>query len=120
MAEHKSRRKLTRRPRLQKGLSVIPSLFTVGNMFCGFYAILASFRGDFDSAAIAIGLGIVLDGLDGRVARLTGTASEFGVQLDSLADVLTFGAAPAVLAFSWGLGDIAAVNAPMAPDARRL
>jgi CDP-diacylglycerol--serine O-phosphatidyltransferase len=120
MADNKSRKRLTRRPRLQKGLSIIPSLFTVGNMFCGFYAILASFRGDYDSAAIAIGLGIVLDGLDGRVARLTGTASEFGVQLDSLADVLTFGAAPAVLAFSWGLGNITGVEEAMAVHARRL
>lgn len=87
---------------MQSGLSMIPSLFTIGNMFCAYYSILSTFRGNYDSAAIAIGIGVVLDGLDGRIARMTQTSSEFGVQLDSIADVLTFGIAPAVLAFSWG------------------
>ena len=104
MADKRARRRIHERPRIQNGLSIIPSLFTVGNIFCGYYAIIATLRGNYDYAAIAIGVGTVLDTLDGRIARLTKTASEFGVQLDSLADVLTFGAAPALLAFAWGLG----------------
>jgi CDP-diacylglycerol--serine O-phosphatidyltransferase len=89
---------------LRSGLSILPSLFTIGNIFCGYYSIIATLRENFDQAAIAIGVGYILDGLDGRIARLTGTSSNFGVQLDSLADVLTFGIAPSMLAFSWGLG----------------
>jgi CDP-diacylglycerol--serine O-phosphatidyltransferase len=85
-------------------LSIIPSLFTIGNIFCGCYSIISVLNGKFDKAAIAIGVGYVLDGLDGRIARLTNTASDFGMELDSLADVVTFGVAPAILAFSWGLG----------------
>ena len=91
---------------LRTGLSILPSLFTIGNIFCGYYSIIATLRGNFDHAAIAIGFGYILDGLDGRVARLTGTSSNFGVQLDSLADVLTFGIAPSMLAFSWGLNSL--------------
>jgi CDP-diacylglycerol--serine O-phosphatidyltransferase len=98
-------RKLIRNPaRIQKSLSIIPSLFTVGNIFCGYYSIILTLRGNWDYAALLIGLGYVLDGLDGRIARLTKTASDFGVQLDSLADVITFGVAPAILAFNWGFG----------------
>jgi CDP-diacylglycerol--serine O-phosphatidyltransferase len=108
MVDRKPRRRLRSRLnkngyRLRHGLSILPSLFTVGNIFCGYYAVLSSLRGNFDHAALAIGIGYIMDGLDGRVARLTGTTSDFGVQLDSLADVLTFGIAPATLAFSWGL-----------------
>ena len=71
-------------------LSILPSLFTVGNIFCAYYSIMSTLNGRWDQAAVAIGVGYILDGLDGRVARLTGTSSEFGAQLDSLADVLTF------------------------------
>jgi CDP-diacylglycerol--serine O-phosphatidyltransferase len=71
-------------------------------MFCAYYSVISTFNKNYDSAAIAIGVGVVLDGLDGRIARLTHTSSEFGVQLDSIADVLTFGIAPAILALSWG------------------
>src|SRR5580765_7483438 len=98
------RRRMRERPNLQSGLSIIPSLFTIGNIFAGCYSIISALKGNFDNAAIAIGIGAVLDGLDGRIARLTKTTSEFGLELDSLADVVTFGVAPAILAFSWGLG----------------
>ena len=75
----------------------------MGNMFCGYSCIIYSLRGDFESAAPYIGISIVLDMLDGRIARLTGTSSEFGLQLDSLADAISFGVAPAILAYAWGL-----------------
>ena len=109
MAERRHRRRVSeaarggRRQPLQTGLSILPSLFTVGNIFCAYYSVMSTLNGKYDLAAIAIGVGYVLDGLDGRVARLTGTSTEFGAQLDSLADVLTFGIAPAILAFSWGI-----------------
>lgn len=93
-------------PRLRRGIFLLPSLFTVGNLVCGYYAAAASMVGgndDFDRAAKAIGLAIVLDSLDGRVARMTGTNTEFGVQLDSLADVVSFGIAPGLLAYTWGV-----------------
>jgi CDP-diacylglycerol--serine O-phosphatidyltransferase len=86
-----------------RGLSILPSLFTIGNMFCAYYSAMSTLNGKYDQAALAIGVGYVLDGIDGRVARVTGTTTEFGAQLDSLADVLTFGIAPALLAFSWGI-----------------
>jgi CDP-diacylglycerol--serine O-phosphatidyltransferase len=89
--------------RLRRGVSLLPSLFTMGNMFCGYACIIYAMRGDFETAAPFIGIAVVLDMLDGRIARLTGTASDFGVELDSLADVISFGVAPAILAFAWGL-----------------
>jgi CDP-diacylglycerol--serine O-phosphatidyltransferase len=98
------RRRIPERPNLRPGLSLIPSLFTIGNIFCGCFSIICALKGRFDSAAIAIGIGAVLDGLDGRIARMTKTTSDFGLELDSLADVVSFGVAPAILAFSWGLG----------------
>ena len=75
----------------------------MGNMFCGYACVVYATRGEFETAAPFIGVAIVLDMLDGRIARMTGTASEFGVQFDSLADIITFGIAPAILAFEWGL-----------------
>lgn len=92
--------------RFRRGISLLPAVFTAGNLLCGYYAIVASFLGgfeQFDHAAKAIGFAIVFDTLDGRIARLTGTSSEFGVQFDSLADVVSFGVAPALLAYSWGV-----------------
>lgn len=102
---------------LKKGLYVLPTAFTAANIAMGFLAVLSSVRGFnlisvdfnlaasyFNYAAIAIGLAIVFDTLDGRVARMTRTATELGVQLDSLADVLTFGIAPTILAYAWGIG----------------
>src|ERR1700704_3865488 len=96
------------RARLSKGMYILPSLFTTANMAAGFYAILEIVHAsalDFshlDNAAKAIGFAVLLDGLDGRVARMTGTSSDFGKELDSLADVITFGVAPAMLAWTWG------------------
>lgn len=85
---------------------LLPSLITVGNMFCGYAAIMYAMQGKLVLAAPFIGVAIVLDLLDGRIARMTGTSSEFGLQLDSLADVISFGVAPAMLAFSWGLSEL--------------
>lgn len=97
-------RQNTRVPRrLSRGVSILPSLFTLGNMFCGYACIVYAMRGEYETAAPFIGFAIVLDMLDGRIARMTGTASDFGVEFDSLADVISFGVAPAILSFSWGL-----------------
>ena len=82
---------------------ILPSLFTLGAMFCGFYAIIQSINASFISAGIAIFFAMILDSLDGRVARLTHTSSPFGAELDSLADMVGFGVAPAVIAFNWQL-----------------
>jgi CDP-diacylglycerol--serine O-phosphatidyltransferase len=101
------RRKRFSRERLSRGLFVLPTLFTVGNLFCGYLSIWGSIRGMFEAAAILIIAAAVLDMLDGRIARLTNSASEFGEEYDSLADLVSFGVAPAVLAYSWGLSDFA-------------
>jgi len=96
------------RRRLSKGMYILPSLFTTGNMAAGFYAILEVMHATaaeyvhLNNAAIAIGFAVLFDGLDGRIARMTGTSSDFGRELDSLADVVTFGVAPAMLAWTWG------------------
>jgi CDP-diacylglycerol--serine O-phosphatidyltransferase len=92
--------------RLRRGISLLPGMLTVGNLLCGYYAILSAASGTpagFDNAAKAIGIAVVLDGLDGRVARMTGSTSAFGKEFDSLADVVSFGIAPAFLALLWGL-----------------
>jgi CDP-diacylglycerol--serine O-phosphatidyltransferase len=87
----------------KKGIHILPSLFTTGNVFCGFYAFVAVLNEHFYYAAWAIAIGMIFDGLDGRIARLTKTTSAFGEQYDSLADIITFGMAPAFLAYSWVL-----------------
>jgi CDP-diacylglycerol--serine O-phosphatidyltransferase len=89
-----------------QGIYLLPNLFTTAALFAGFYAIIAGMRGDFESAAIAIFLAMVLDGLDGRLARLTNTSSKFGAEYDSLSDMVSFGVAPALVIFSWALGDL--------------
>jgi CDP-diacylglycerol--serine O-phosphatidyltransferase len=89
--------------KLRRTIYLLPSLFTVGNMFAGFFAVIATLNGHYQSAAVAIGIAVILDGLDGRVARMANATSDFGLQLDSLADVVSFGIAPAVLIYSWGL-----------------
>jgi len=89
--------------RFQRGVYLLPGMCTVGNLFCGYAAIVYATRGDYATAAPLIGIAMVLDLLDGRIARLTGTTSDFGLQFDSLADVISFGVAPAILAFTWGL-----------------
>lgn len=97
-----------RKRRFRKGMFILPSLFTSLNIAAGYYAISQAFQGSvadckhFDFAAIAIGLAVIFDGLDGRIARMTSTTSDFGRELDSLADVITFGVAPAILAWVWG------------------
>lgn len=96
------------RRRVSKGMYILPSLFTTGNMAAGFYAILEVLHASarefwhLDNAAIAVGFAVLFDGLDGLVARLTATSSDFGRELDSLADAITFGVAPAILAWTWG------------------
>src|SRR5467141_3545921 len=100
-------------PRLRRGIFLLPSLFTVANLLCGYYAVVASLLGgrdDFDHASKAIGFAILFDSLDGRVARMTGTNTEFGVQFDSLADVVSFGVAPAILAYAWGIRSVTAMS----------
>jgi CDP-diacylglycerol--serine O-phosphatidyltransferase len=97
---------LRKRKKLRRSIYLLPSIFTVGNIFAGFFAVISTLHGDYGPAAVAIGIAIVLDGLDGRIARLAGATSDFGVQLDSLADVISFGLAPAVLIYSWGLEDL--------------
>jgi len=102
-----------RNHRLRRGVYILPSVFTVANLLCGYYAILATLEGttvDMDNAARAIGVAIIFDSLDGRVARAMGTNSEFGKQFDSLADVVSFGMAPAFLAYAWGVHAAAAVT----------
>ena len=101
-------RRHTDRPRrrLSRGVSILPSLFTLANMFCGYACVVYAMRGEYETAAPFIGFAIVLDMLDGRIARLTGTASDFGVEFDSLADVISFGVAPAILSFAWGLAPL--------------
>ncbi len=89
--------------RIKKGIYLLPNLFTSASLFCGFYSIIASFKEHFVPAAIAVLVSVIFDGLDGRVARLTNTTSKFGAEYDSLADVISFGIAPAILAYSWSL-----------------
>jgi CDP-diacylglycerol--serine O-phosphatidyltransferase len=88
---------------IRRGVSLLPSLFTLANLFCGWACVVHAMKGEIVTAAPFIGFAVVLDMLDGRIARMTGTTSDFGVQLDSLADLISFGMAPAVLAFQWGL-----------------
>lgn len=88
---------------MKKGIYVLPNLVTVCSTFCGFYAIIASFKEDYVYAAWAIMIASIFDGLDGKIARLTHSTSKFGVQLDSLSDVISFGVAPGVLIYTWAL-----------------
>ncbi len=100
------RRRAMRRPAresLRRGIYLLPSLFTVGNMLCGFAAVLYALHDQLERAGYLILIAGFLDGLDGRIARLTHSTSEFGKEYDSLADVVSFGMAPAILAYQWGL-----------------
>ncbi len=98
------RRRSDQQPRrFRRGVYLLPSLFTIGNMFCGYACVAYAMRGELETAAPFIGIAVVLDMLDGRIARLTGTTSAFGREFDSLADVVSFGMAPALLVFQWGL-----------------
>src|SRR5438270_11720758 len=130
--QHPLRRKEDQTPRrFRKRLYILPSLFTAANVLLGYYAILQVIHGavnyavaqttqnpavqqfwHFDNAAKAIGFAVLFDGLDGRIARMTGTSSDFGRELDSLADVITFGVAPAMLAWAWGFHGVGPVRLP--------
>ncbi|GEK46527.1 CDP-diacylglycerol--serine O-phosphatidyltransferase [Bisbaumannia pacifica] len=90
----------------RRGIYLLPNLFTTSALFSGFFAVVAGINGDFTAAAVAIFIAMLLDGLDGRVARMTNTQSAFGAEYDSLSDMLSFGVAPALVAFTWILQDI--------------
>lgn len=89
----------------RRGIYLLPNLFTTATLFFGFYAILAAINGKFEAAAMAVFAAMLMDGLDGRVARLTNTQSEFGAEYDSLADMIAFGLSPALVMYSWALSD---------------
>ena len=109
-----------RSARLRRRIHLLPHLFTIGNLFAGYVSISAVLGGNFDLAALAIGVGIALDGLDGATARLVRTDSPIGVQLDSLADIVTFGVAPALLAFTWGVAGLEGTETEYVTHVRRL
>ena len=92
--------------RRHRGIYLLPNLFTTGCLFAGFYAIVAAMKGHFESAATAIFIAMILDGLDGRVARMTNTQSAFGAEYDSLADMISFGLAPALVVYTWALSGL--------------
>ncbi|HPK54702.1 MAG TPA: CDP-diacylglycerol--serine O-phosphatidyltransferase, partial [Smithellaceae bacterium] len=92
-----------KKSRIRKGIYVLPNLFTTASLFAGFYSIIASVQENFTVAAFAVLVSLVLDGLDGRIARITNTTSKFGAEYDSLADLVAFGIAPALLAYNWAM-----------------
>jgi CDP-diacylglycerol---serine O-phosphatidyltransferase len=101
-----ARRTDRRQRRFRRGVYLLPSLFTLANIFCGYACVIQALHGQYENAALFIAFAMVVDILDGRIARLTRTESAFGREFDSLADVISFGVAPAVLAYSWGLGPL--------------
>ncbi|WP_290648619.1 CDP-diacylglycerol--serine O-phosphatidyltransferase [Aquisalimonas sp.] len=101
-AEHQTKRR--------RGIYLLPNLFTTAGLFFGFFAIVSGINGDFHLAAIGIFIAMIMDGLDGRVARLTNTQSDFGLQFDSLSDMVCFGLAPALVMYQWALGDLAGLG----------
>ncbi|HWT55041.1 MAG TPA: CDP-diacylglycerol--serine O-phosphatidyltransferase [Rhodocyclaceae bacterium] len=103
MSEPTQRQPLLTAERRRRGIYVLPNLFTTANLFAGFYAIVQAMNGQYEYAAVAIFIAMLLDGVDGRVARMTHTQSEFGVEYDSLCDMLSFGAAPALVVYEWAL-----------------
>ncbi|MBI2306017.1 MAG: CDP-diacylglycerol--serine O-phosphatidyltransferase [Rhodocyclales bacterium] len=107
MADPKLPRKAIFNPELRrKGIYILPNLFTTAALFSGFFAIVMAMQGSFEKAAMAIFVAMVLDGLDGRVARLTRTQSAFGAEYDSLSDMVSFGAAPSLVMYEWALKDL--------------
>ncbi len=100
--------------RFRRGVSILASLFTTGNLFFGFWSVVKTLDGRFADASFLIGVAVILDMLDGRIARLTGTQSEFGAELDSLADAVSFGVAPALLAYVWALSTVPRAGWPAA------
>jgi CDP-diacylglycerol--serine O-phosphatidyltransferase len=106
MPEIKPRKTLFNPELRRRGIYVLPNLFTTAALFCGFFAIVKAMSGGFEQAAVAIFVAMVLDGLDGRVARLTHTQSAFGAEYDSLSDMVSFGVAPALVTYAWALRDM--------------
>ena len=94
----------------RRGIYLLPNLFTTAALFCGFYAIVSSINGKFEIAAIAIFVAMLLDGVDGRVARMTNTQSDFGAEFDSLADMVSFGLAPALIIYLWSLSSLGKIG----------
>ena len=92
--------------RRRAGIYLLPNLFTTGALFAGYYGIVAAINGRFEAAAIAVFVAMILDGIDGRIARLTNTQSEFGAQYDSLSDVVSFGLAPSIIVYEWALFEL--------------
>lgn len=93
-----------------RGIYLLPNLLTTAGLFSGFYAIVGSMKGQFEAAAVAIFVAMIFDGLDGRVARLTNTQSKFGAEYDSMADIVSFGVAPALVAYNWGLSSLGKIG----------
>ena len=103
MPDLRHRRTLVNPELRRRGIYILPNLFTTAALFAGFYAIVQAMNQNFEQSAVAIFIAMVMDGLDGRVARMTGTQSEFGAEYDSLSDMVSFGAAPALVAYEWAL-----------------
>ena len=106
MPEIKPRKTLFNPELRRRGIYLLPNLFTTAALFCGFFAIVQAMKGGFEAAAVAIFVAMVLDGLDGRVARMTRTQSAFGAEYDSLSDMVSFGVAPALVSYAWALKDL--------------
>ena len=104
--EHEEEVSVNGKTERRRGIYLLPNLFTTAALFSGFYSVVSGVNGQFEAAAIAIFVSMIFDGLDGRVARLTNTQSKFGEQYDSLADMVSFGVAPAMLMFNWALADL--------------
>ena len=100
----------TREQRSHRGIYLLPNMITTAGLFAGFYAIVAAMNGRYEGAAVAIFIAMIMDGIDGRVARLTNTQSEFGVQYDSLSDMVCFGLAPALVMYEWSLQSMVSVG----------
>jgi len=105
--ENSSEQKKSARSR---GIYLLPNLFTTGALFGGFYAVIAAMNGQFEGAALAVFIAMILDGLDGRVARLTNTSSDFGAEYDSLSDMISFGIAPALIMYTWSLSSLGKIG----------
>src|SRR5438876_5510739 len=106
MGDYQQERALAKNRVRRRGIFLLPNLLTTAALFAGFYAIVQAMNLNFDQASIAIFVAMVLDSLDGRVARLTKTQSAFGAEFDSLADMVSFGAAPALVVYEWVLRDM--------------
>ena len=106
----RKRKKASRKERFRRGIYLLPNLFTAMNMFCGFYAVIASIKGNFAAAAYAVIIAGVFDNLDGKIARATQSTSKFGVEFDSLADLISFGMAPGVMMYLWALSPLGRIG----------